>query len=301
VTAADTVAAGRRPRAAAVIATVGTLLAVLLAVLPRSLGLATAGPAAYASGTFAADRAGLRWSGQAPPPVLAGSAATPGARKRGVPFNGTAAVGALFTQTSGHLGRHFCTASVVHSKKGNLLITAAHCLLGRSLKPAGRVVFGPGYHSGKFPYGRWPVTAYYVDGDWSSHQNPNDDVAFLKVGKPIEPTTGAEHFVADRQPPMKVTVVGYPDATARPISCTNTARRFHHPGPLTQLVFDCDGYTDGTSGGPFLRNVNPKTGDGQVVGLIGGYEQGGDSPNVSYSPQFGTNIRNLFTHAKAAA
>jgi V8-like Glu-specific endopeptidase len=220
--------------------------------------------------------------------------------KAGVPFNGVPAVGALFTQSHGKLGEHFCTASVVHSKKGNLLITAAHCLTGQSLKPAGRVEFAPGYHSGKFPYGLWPVTAYYVDGDWSSHRNPNDDVAFLKVSKPIEKTTGAEHFVANQAPPIKVTVIGYPDVKSRPITCTNTASAYD-PGTLRQLKFDCDEYTDGTSGGPFLMNVNPKTGAGQVVGVIGGYEQGGDSPNVSYSPQFLTNILNLFDHAKAAA
>ena len=51
------------------------------------------------------------------------------------------------------------------------------------------------------------------------------------------------------------------------------------------MVFDCDNYTNGTSGGPFLAHVNPKTGDGWVIGVIGGYQQGGDTPNVSYSAQ----------------
>jgi V8-like Glu-specific endopeptidase len=301
VTAADTVTAGRRPLAVPVIAA-AWLLTVLLAVLARMLGLSAVSPAGHASVADAAGHAAVRLNHQAPPPVLAGSAVVPGTRKRGVPFNGTAAVGALFTQTKGHLGQHFCTASVVHSEKGNLLITAAHCLIGHSLKPTGSIEFAPGYHSGKFPYGRWPVTAYYVDSDWSSHQNPNDDVAFLKVDKPIEQTTGAEHFVSNQQPPMKVTVIGYPDTASRPISCTNTARAYDPPGSdLTQLVFHCGGYTDGTSGGPFLMNVNPKSGDGEVVGVIGGYQQGGDQADISYSPQFLKNIRNLFNHAKAAS
>src|SRR5450759_2725655 len=38
----------------------------------------------------------------------------------GTPFKGTAAVGALFVQTDGHLGRHFCTASVVPSPSEDL-------------------------------------------------------------------------------------------------------------------------------------------------------------------------------------
>ena len=54
------------------------------------------------------------------------------------------------------------------------------------------------------------------------------------------------------------------------------------------MEFDCGGYTNGTSGGPFLANVHPATGLGTVIGVIGGYEQGGDTPSVSYSARFGT-------------
>ena len=48
-----------------------------------------------------------------------------------------------------------------------------------------------------------------------------------------------------------------------------------------QLEFDCDGYTDGTSGSPFLIGVDAATGDGTMIGVIGGYQQGGDLPDVS--------------------
>ena len=37
-----------------------------------------------------------------------------------------------------------------------------------------------------------------------------------------------------------------------------------------QLESDCDGYTNGTSGGPFLSEVNQSTGQGLVVDVIGG-------------------------------
>src|SRR5215472_16796522 len=78
----------------------------------------------------------------------------------GMPIDGRAAVGALFTSSNGILGSHFCTASVVSSPAGNLLITAAHCLQG---KHPGDVVFAPGYHNGRFPHGVWAVTTAYVD------------------------------------------------------------------------------------------------------------------------------------------
>ena len=49
------------------------------------------------------------------------------------------------------------------------------------------------------------------------------------------------------------------------------------------MEFDWRGYTNGTSGGPFLANVHPATGLGTVIGVIGGCEQGGDTPSVSCS------------------
>jgi V8-like Glu-specific endopeptidase len=219
--------------------------------------------------------------------------------KTGVPFNGVPAVGALFTQSHGKLGKHFCTASVVHSLKGDLLVTAAHCMTGRRLKPAGSIEFAPGYHLGKFPAGKWPVTRVYVDHNWSARHDPNDDVAFLvvtKPGKEIEKYTGAEQLAVNQKPPVTVRVIGYPDAKSRPITCTNTARAYDR-GKLRQLVFNCDDYTDGTSGGPFLTRVSRKTRDGHVVGVIGGYQQGGDSPDISYSPRFGSNVLALYKTA----
>jgi V8-like Glu-specific endopeptidase len=216
--------------------------------------------------------------------------------QRGVPFNGTPAVGALFTRSGGRLGAHFCTASVVSSPAGNLLITAAHCMQGRS---PGDVVFAPGYHNGRFPHGIWAVTRVYVDRAWATSQNPDDDVAFLIAGRPgthIQQHTGAEILRIDR-PPQMVRVIGYPDATNRPITCTAPARRFG----ARQMVFDCGNYTNGTSGGPFLAHVDPATGDGWVIGVIGGYQQGGDTPDVSYSPRFLAPVLALYQAATSVS
>jgi V8-like Glu-specific endopeptidase len=215
---------------------------------------------------------------------------------RSSPFHGAAAVGALFTSSNGKLGPHFCTASVVSSPGGNLLITAAHCLQGRSLSPAGSVVFAPGYHNGTFPYGTWTVRTEYVDAAWSNSQNPNDDVAFLVVGRKgthIQRDTGAETLKVD-EPAQPVQVIGYPDQTNEPISCTAPARTIDQG---RQMVFECANYTDGTSGGPFLANVSARTGEGWVIGVIGGYQNGGDTPDVSYSPRFFSAILALYQTA----
>jgi V8-like Glu-specific endopeptidase len=216
--------------------------------------------------------------------------------QNGLSINGTPAVGALFTSSHGKLGTHFCTASVVNSPAGDLAITAAHCVTGVS----GTILFVPGYHSGDVPYGTWVVSKVYVDQAWSSSQSQDDDVAFLKVSQagssvPIEDVTGAETLATNTPVPQMVEVIGYPDGASQPIACEN---RISQPQP-NQLEFDCGGYTDGTSGGPFLTHVSPATGQGIVIGVIGGLDQGGYTSSVSYSIEFGQNVAQLYATAIA--
>jgi V8-like Glu-specific endopeptidase len=217
--------------------------------------------------------------------------------RNGQAFAGTPAVGALFTTSAGKLGQHFCTASVVDSPGGDLAITAAHCMSGTS----GTIAFVPGYDNGATPYGVWTVTKVYVDQAWSSQANPDDDFAFLRIsepgsGVPVEDVTGAERLAtglpAARQ---MVEALGYPNSSSQPVTCRNWLRE-----PMTdQLEFDCGGYTDGTSGGPFLSEVNLATGQGNVIGVIGGYQQGGLTPQISYSPVLGENAAALYKMAVA--
>ena len=215
----------------------------------------------------------------------------------GQAFAGTAAVGALFTTSSGQLGQHFCTASVVHSPGGDLAITAAHCVTGA----AGTIEFVPGYDNGSKPYGVWTVTKVYVDHAWASSSSPDDDFAFLRIGLPgsgvpIEDETGAEQLAtgtpASRQ---MVQVIGYPNASNQPVTCQN----WLHEPMAGQLEFDCGGYTDGTSGGPFLSEVSQTTGQGMVIGVIGGYQQGGFTPQVSYSAVLDASAAALYKTAVA--
>ena len=215
--------------------------------------------------------------------------------QNGQDFAGTPAVGVLLTTSHGKLGPHFCTASVISSPHGDLVITAAHCVSGTS-----GVVFVPGYDRGATPYGVWTVTKVYADRSWQTSSDPDDDVAFLQVGQPgsivpIEDVTGAEQVATGTPARQLVEVIGYPDSGNEPIACRNWTRE-----PMSdQLEFDCGGYTDGTSGGPFLADVNPLTGQGTVIGVIGGYEQGGLTPQVSYSSMFGPNVAALYQLAVA--
>ena len=220
----------------------------------------------------------------------------PALARSGQAFGGVAAVGALFTMSAGGLGKHFCTASVVHSAHGDLAVTAAHCMAGSQ----GTIAFVPGYANGKEPYGVWQVTAVYIDHAWQASQSSDDDVAFLRLSSesdivPIEDVTGAELLGSDWSEPALVQVIGYPDAADQPVSCVNWTKTFSS----TQLEFDCGGYTVGTSGAPFLADVSAASGQGTVIGVIGGHEQGGGTPEVSYAATFEAAAAALYQSAEA--
>ena len=217
---------------------------------------------------------------------------------RGTSFSGTSAVGALFLAGANSVATHFCTASVVDSPNRDLVITAAHCLANLPGAPD-RVTFVPGFHDNQAPYGVWTTARVVVDDAWASSADPDDDVAFLIVTpvtgtRRIEDVTGAERLSIGT-PSGVVRVMGYPNGTNRPITCQNSTTRFS----ARQMRFACAGFTDGTSGGPFLADVSPTTGHGLVVGVVGGYEEGGYTPEISYSPMFGPNVAALYKTAVA--
>jgi hypothetical protein len=226
-------------------------------------------------------------------------------------------VGALFTRDGSRLGAHFCTASVVDSRSGDLLITAAHCVRGISLADAGRLLFAPGYAGGKFPRGLWVVTRRFTDSRWAADQDPNDDVAFLVVrpaakadglsvhvpllapGATVRGLAGADRLRFGAPLPVPIRAFGYPDGRGQRVSCSTRAVQFH-PRSLHQVMFACPGFTDGTSGGPMISAFNPAKRTGAVIGVIGGYQQGGDSPSISYSSAFAGHIRALYHRAAKA-
>jgi len=214
------------------------------------------------------------------------------------PFGGTSPVGALFMLTPrGQLEHHFCTASVVDSPSGDLVLTAAHCMAGR---PWSQIAFVPDYADGKAPYGVWTISRMLVNRQWESSGNPDDDFAFLVVRrrgsrKSIEDLTGGETIATGAPAGQAVKVVGYPDGLDGLISCQGTVAAFG----ATQYAFDCAGFTAGTSGSPFLADVSPVQGLDSVIGVIGGYENGGFSPSMSYATRFNAQLRALYTVALA--
>ncbi|MER6284840.1 trypsin-like peptidase domain-containing protein [Streptomyces sviceus] len=190
----------------------------------------------------------------------------------------TARVGPLFNG-----GQHHCTASVVRSPHRDLLVTAAHCLDGDD-----DLVFVPGYRDGEAPYGRWKVRTRYLPAGWSKGQDEDSDVAFATVEGKVQDVVGGNGFATGTATgATAVTVIGYPSTRDVPISCTNKPTAHSR----TQQRIACPDFTGGTSGSPWVN------GDGQVVGVLGGHEQGGVTPDVSYSVVLGAEARALHRDA----
>ena len=207
-----------------------------------------------------------------------------------------ARVGAIFSQ--GVDGDHFCTASVVHSAAGDLLVTAAHCVHGGQGGGYGSdLVFVPDYRDGSVPDGQWPVTRIVVDPRWISSSDPDLDVAFVTVGqvggRSIEQVLGGNTLGIDKGFTKVVQITGYPSTASAPISCFNrTTQQSQY-----QMRIACTGFPGGTSGSPWLTSFDRTTRTGTVIGVIGGYQQGGDTADVSYSPYFDADVQTLYNEA----
>jgi V8-like Glu-specific endopeptidase len=257
--------------------------------------------------------------------------------QQGAPTAGLPSVGALFTVSGpGVLGSHFCTASVVDSPAKDLVVTAAHCVSDLQpdqfvFVPEyhdGQYPFGVFSVTGIFVDRAWQ-RVQDPDDDFAflvvagaNGQKPVQEVTggdrlgiapSLTATSSSGPTgaSGAGAAAADivmtgssagvgttaasgspKAAPM-LHVVGYPDDLDTPISCTNRMILF----TPTQLQFNCGGYTIGTSGSPFVTDVRAATHTGIVLGVIGGFQQGGNTPSVSYAARFEANAKALYLQA----
>jgi V8-like Glu-specific endopeptidase len=214
-------------------------------------------------------------------------------------FGGVPTVGPLFYTNGG--SRHFCTASVINSPAGSLVLTAAHCVYSGGY--SAHLEFIPGYSNGSEPYGVWTVKEITVAKAWRQWQDPKLDVAFLEVEPPansvgpVELVTGGLKVAFALPDAQHVTVIGYNSSAQKPIQCAVSSFKFRPD----QMEFYCRGYWTGTSGGPWIIGYNPVKGTGTVYGVIGGYEAGGYVSWASYSPALEQPALDLFNQANAEA
>ncbi|MEV6028294.1 hypothetical protein [Streptomyces sp. NPDC052036] len=227
-------------------------------------------------------------------------------------FDGMPQVGTFFWTDATGTGRT-CSGSVVRSPGRALVLSAGHCLKGYAgASPQRNLAFVPQYHDGLKPFGVFPVrdNGVYVSQqyyDLGEHAGAEYDFAFAVTepnqdGTPVQDAVGGLRLLTgtgyDHAP---VRMIGYPATTEKPLECWSRTTKWVSDDPADPGTFPriaCDGFVDGTSGGPMLV---PWPGGWAVIGVIGGYHTGGNTPQVSYSACFGAATRTLYQAAVAGA
>ena len=196
---------------------------------------------------------------------------------------------------------HHCSASIVASPKGNVIVTAAHCVAGKHT-----VFFTPGYHDGQAPYGTWQSAATYIDPGWDTSHDIDGagspyDYAFVVLqprnGKNVAEVTGAALTLkTDATLPAAMQVVGYPSTgnakyKDKPYLCDSTVEK---DGQYWETL-QCTGIPGGFSGGPWI------VGGKDLIGVIGGKGQNlPDTDPRNYSVRFDSRVKALYDKAVAA-
>ncbi len=171
---------------------------------------------------------------------------------------------------------------------------------------ASHIVFVPRYSAGHRPYGTWPVWLMVTDRRWIEHGDPDMDVGFAAVqimrGRRIADVVGANQLMINPGYANRVLVAGYPAKENYRAGPPDRLRRADGAAVGgRQLRFDCHGFYGGTSGSPWLSDYDNRTQTGHVVGVIGGYQEGGSEEWRSYSPLFDANVANLLATANNRA
>ncbi|MFG2792460.1 trypsin-like serine peptidase [Streptomyces sp. NPDC048419] len=227
-------------------------------------------------------------------------------------FDGIPQAGTFFWTDANGMGRT-CSGSVVRSPGRDLVLSAGHCLKGYSgTSPKRHLAFVPQYHDGLKPFGVFAVkdNGVYVAQEYydlGEHAGAAYDFGFAVTepnehGKRLEDVTGGVQLLTDTgyfHAPVRM--IGYPGGAAKPLGCWSWTTKWSSDDPAdpgTFLRIACDAFVGGTSGGPMLV---PWSGGWAVIGVIGGYHTGGNTPQVSYSASFSTATRALYRAAVTGA
>jgi hypothetical protein len=193
-------------------------------------------------------------------------------------------VGAVFL---GGRTLHVCSGAVLDTPAGDLVLTAAHCLVDGV-----DAYFVPDFGDDSDDDDFWSVDAVYLDPRWVTSQDPLADFAIMRVSRDgagsVEARTGGGLTLGTvPRVDTEVTVHGYAFGFGGDqLGCR--ARSTMH-GEFPELP--CAGLVDGTSGSPWM------SGD-TVTGVVGGLDGGGCEENVSYSPPFGDAVRRVLARAQ---
>jgi hypothetical protein len=201
-----------------------------------------------------------------------------------------------------------CSASVVSSPRGNVIVTAGHCAIdpntGAEINT--NTVFIPAYRKGVRPYGEFKVSAFATPKSWEASAKPESranegaDIAFMELwenedGETVEEAVGASMGIEfDQSCNHTYTQFGYPADTpygggilyyrASLYGGADTEAGFT-PVPM-KIASD---FTHGASGGPWVV----ETGIGPTVLSLNAYGYA-DQPGYLYGPYFGETAKKTY-------
>lgn len=188
-------------------------------------------------------------------------------------------------------GPYTCSGTAIDTPSRSIVLTAGHCVV-----EGGRVgrhlVFVPAYEHGERPFGTFPVRTRYVMPQWRHGEDPDYDLAALRVGPGrlglLTDVVGARGFATGKSRLAAFQIFGYPAAHAGGEELRSC--RAHGLGldPLTNgfagpptMLASCD-MAAGSSGGAWLF-------DGEYVSGVTSYGYSGH-PTQLFSPYFGPRV-----------
>jgi V8-like Glu-specific endopeptidase len=188
-------------------------------------------------------------------------------------------------------GPYTCSGTAIDTPSRSIVLTAGHCVVEHG--HAGRhLAFVPAYDHGERPFGTFPARAVYVMPQWRDGEDPDYDVAALRVDPSslglLTDVVGARGYATGKSRLAAFEIFGYPAAhaageelrscRAHGLGVDPLTDRF--PGPPTMLA-SCD-MAAGASGGAWLCG-------GEYVSGVTSYGYSG-RPAQLFSPYFGPEV-----------
>jgi len=191
-------------------------------------------------------------------------------------------------------GTYSCSGTALNTPSHSIVLTAGHCVIegGREGR---QISFVPAYDHGNRPFGTFEVESVYVMPQWRHSENPDFDVAALRV-KPnslgaLTDVVGGRGYATSKSRLAAFQIFGYPAAHAggeELRSCRahglGLDRLTYRFSGLPTMPASCD-MAAGSSGGGWLF-------DGEFISGVTSYSYQG-RPTQLFSPYFGSEIGNF--------
>lgn len=230
-----------------------------------------------------------------PAAASAGPTIVPPARASSVRVANASEVG---TRTNGKIlgidprqGSFSCSGTALNTPSRSIVLTAGHCVIANRVA-AKRIEFVPAYDHGVRPFGTFAVKSVFVMPQWRRHENPDFDVAALRVRRnhlgALVDVVGARGYATSKSRTSAFQIFGYPAAALRGQELRSCSARglgsdpltFQFAGPPT-MPGACD-MAAGASGGAWII-------DREFVNGVTSYGYEG-RPGRLYSSYFGAEI-----------